>query len=70
MTNKQSSLQRVSERVIGFNIIYQQFIAMYDIGCQVCCNWSSASTPMYHTADKHDTPPSHFILTPGQPDLF
>jgi len=30
----------VSEQ--GYNIVYQQFIAtcMYDIGCQVCCNWS------------------------------
>jgi len=31
-----------------------------------------ASTPKYHAADKHDTPPSHFKLTVtlGQPALF
>jgi len=23
-----------------FNVVYQQFIAMYDRGCQICCNWS------------------------------
>jgi len=23
-----------------FNAIYQQFIAMYDSGCQIYCNWS------------------------------
>jgi len=26
--------------VIGFNVVYQQFRAMYDSGCQICCNWS------------------------------
>jgi len=56
--------------------VYQRFIAMYDSGCQICCNWSRiqaglvASTPKYHTADKHDTPPSHFKLTLGQIALF
>jgi len=24
--------------VIGFNVIFQQFRAMYDSGCQICCN--------------------------------
>jgi len=24
----------------GFNVIYQQFIAMYASGCQICCRWS------------------------------
>jgi len=28
------------------------------------------STPKYHDADKHDTPPSHFKLTLGQPALL
>jgi len=23
-----------------FNVVYQQFIVMYDSGCQICCNWS------------------------------
>ena len=27
------------EWVIGFNIVYQQFRAMYDTGFQICCNW-------------------------------
>jgi len=27
------------ECVIGFNVVYQQFIAMYDSSCQICCNW-------------------------------
>jgi len=26
--------------VNGFNVIYQQFRAMYDSCCQICCNWS------------------------------
>jgi len=29
-----------------------------------------AITPKYHALDKHDTPPSHFKLKPGQPALF
>jgi len=24
--------------VIGFNVVYQQFRAMYGSGCQICCN--------------------------------
>jgi len=49
---------------------------MYGSGCQICCNWFrlsqvlDASTVKYHAADKHDTPPSHFKLTLGQPALF
>jgi len=30
----------------------------------------SASTPKYHSTDKHDTPTSHFKLTLGQPALL
>jgi len=48
------------------NIVYQQFIAMYHSGCQICCNWSTlqpdfmfASKPKYHAADKCDNQPSH-----------
>jgi len=37
-----------------FNVTYQLF----------------ASTPKYHVADKHDTTPSHFILTMGKPALL
>jgi len=44
-----------------FNIVYQQFIAMYDSGCQICCNWSRLELVLmcqhnlkYHAADKHD----------------
>jgi len=25
---------------MGFNIVYQQSIVMYDSSCQICCNWS------------------------------
>jgi len=48
---------------------------MYDSGCQIYCNWSRlqpdlcVSTPKYHAADKHDTLPSQFKLTLGQPAL-
>jgi len=28
------------EWVIRFNVVYQQLKAMYDSGCQICCNWS------------------------------
>jgi len=57
--------------VNGFNVVYQLCIAMYTmtlvvrsavigpVSSQVLC----ASTPKYHAADKHDTPPSHFKLT-------
>jgi len=61
--------------VIGFNVVYQHFRAMYDSVCQICCNLSILSlclhdsTPKYHAVDKHDTP-SHFKLTPGQPALL
>jgi len=44
-----------------FNVVYQQFIAMYDSGCQICCNYSRLK-PKYHAAIKHDTLPSHFKL--------
>jgi len=26
--------------VNGFNVVHQRFRAMYDHGCQICCNWS------------------------------
>jgi len=26
--------------VNGFNVVYQQFIAVYNSGCQNCCKWS------------------------------
>jgi len=37
---------------------------------QTQAGFQIASTPTYHAADKHDTPPSHFKLTPGQPVLL
>jgi len=57
----------------GFNAISQQFIAKHNSVCQIYCTGlvSSrgfnlcSSTPKYHAADKHDTPPSHFKLTLG-----
>jgi len=29
------------------NVIYQQFIAMYYSGCQICCNWSGLISHIY-----------------------
>jgi len=55
--------------VNGFSVVYQQFIAMYDSGCQICCNWCSR-TLKYHAADKHDIPLGHFKLTLEQPALL
>jgi len=26
--------------VNGFKVVYQRLIAMYDSGCQICCNWT------------------------------
>jgi len=37
---------------------------------QAQAGFHAASTPKYHAADKHDIPPSQFILTPGQPVLL
>jgi len=40
----------------------------------VTCPYSSrvkcASTLKYHDTDKHDTPPGHSLMTPGQPALL
>jgi len=48
---------------------FEQFIAMYNSGCHICCKWfrhksgfKCASTPKYHATDKHD-PPSQFKPT-------
>jgi len=53
--------------VNGFNVIYQQFRSAVTV--QDSSQFLCASTPKYHAADKHDTPPSHFKLTLGQPAL-
>jgi len=54
------------------NIFYQRFIAMYNGGYKISCNWSrfKPGFKVKHTEDKHDTPPSHLKLTLGQPALF
>jgi len=53
--------------VNGSNIVYQQFIALYNSGCQIFCNYMynpnssrglSISTPKYHATDKTDTGPT------------
>jgi len=36
-STKSAGGDSVSER---FNVVYQQFRAMYDSSCQICCNWS------------------------------
>jgi len=63
--------------VNGFNVVYQQFTAMYDRGLSVLlwlvhtqAGFQGASTSKYHAADKQDTPTSHFKLTMGQPALL
>jgi len=55
----------------GIYIVYQQFIVMYDSGCQICCNWSRLN-PVFKVpaADKHETPSSHLKLTLGHRALF
>jgi len=75
MNNILGDLESISVR--KFNVIYQQFRAMYDSGCQICCNrsrlkpgYSRVNILKYHAANKHDTPPSHFKLTLGQPALL
>jgi len=49
---------------------------MYDSGCQISAVTGPDSSRVlkcqhtkYHAADKHDTPPSDFKLTLGQPAL-
>jgi len=55
----------------GFNIVSQRNITFYDSSCHIYFNGPDskrvlyASTLKYNDADKHDTPPSHFIPTPG-----
>jgi len=29
---------------MGFNVVYEQFRAMYDSDCQVCCNYTHVKT--------------------------
>jgi len=54
--------------VNGFNVVFQQCIAMNDRGCQICSNCSRLKlgccviTPTYYAANKHNTLPSHFKL--------
>jgi len=67
----------MSERVIGFNVIYQQFRAMYNSGCQTCCYWSRLKPGFNVLTHRSTMPqinmiphPSHFKLTLGQPALL
>jgi len=34
------------ESVKGFSVMYHQFIAMYDRGCQICCNYTDAGVQL------------------------
>jgi len=38
--------------VNGFNVVYHQFIAMYDSGCQICGNWSRLKPALYVPAHR------------------
>jgi len=44
--------------VNGFNIIYHQFIALYDSGCQIYCNWSRIK-PGFNVPTQHTEVPCH-----------
>jgi len=50
-------------RIIG---VYQQFIATrtYNIGCQICCNWSRLN-PDFHVPSHQSTIPQ-IIMIPYQ----
>jgi len=58
--------------VNGFNVVCQQFIALYDSGCQICCNWCTLK-PDFNGPSHLSTMPqinkiphpwsSHFKLT-------
>jgi len=62
----------------GFNVVDQQIIAMYDSGCQICCNCMiQTQAGFYVPAHRSNMPqinmippPTYFKLTLGQPALF
>jgi len=56
---RESKTDRQIQRVNGFNVVYQQFIAMYDSGCQISCNWSRLKTGINVPAH----PTGHLKLT-------
>jgi len=45
---------------MGFNVVYQQFRAMYDSSCQICCNWSRLE-PVYVPAHRSTKPQINMI---------
>jgi len=50
--------------VIGFNVVYQQFRAMYDSGCQICCNWSRLKPGFTVPAHRSTMPQINMIPHP------
>jgi len=51
--------------VDGFNVVYQQFIAIYDSGCQICCNWSRFKPGYKVAAHRSIMPWINMIPLPG-----
>jgi len=50
--------------VIGFNVVFKQFIAMYDSGCQICCNWSRLKPDFKVPAHRSTMPQINMIPHP------
>jgi len=48
----------------AFNVVYQQFIAMYDSGCQIFCNWSRLKPGFKVPAHRSTMPQINMILHP------
>jgi len=44
-----------------FKVIYQQFIAIYDSGCQIYCNWSRLKTRFKVPAHRSTMPQINMI---------
>jgi len=46
------------------NVVYQQFRAMYDSGCQICCNWSRRTLDFELPAHRSAMPQINMIPHP------
>jgi len=71
------NIDRLGEWVVGFNVVYQLFRAMYDSGCQICGNWSRLKPDFKVPAHRSTMPQINMIPHPvtlnlklGQPALL
>jgi len=55
---------RLSEWVIRFNVVCQQFSPMYDSCCQNCCNWSRLRPGFSVQANRSTMPQINMIPHP------